>query len=123
VVPYVWSIDISQATAGAVFASISHQDPLRITHLCRDPRSRERRLACIPLMLLRGEEYFLMPDEDLTLQSEDSLLFCGGYGIASRMEWVLQNANALNYVVTGDENPAGYVWQWFNRRWGNTSRQ
>ncbi|MCP4043648.1 MAG: potassium transporter TrkA, partial [Gammaproteobacteria bacterium] len=36
VVPYVWSIDISQATAGAVFASISHQDPLRITHLCRD---------------------------------------------------------------------------------------
>jgi Trk K+ transport system NAD-binding subunit len=115
VVPDVWSVEIEPLSAGAVCDSLRQQHKLQLLHLCLDPRSRQDRLTCLPLYLLRGRQGFVMPDETMELQPGDSVLFCGTYGIAERMRWVLQNANALHYVVTGDEAPAGYVWQWINR--------
>ena len=58
----------------------------------------------------------MMPDEEMQLEPGDCVLFCGAYGIAGLMRWVLQNTNVLHYVVTGDEGPAGYIWQWLNNR-------
>ena len=55
------------------------------------------------------------PDEELSLCPGDQLLFCGPEGTAERMRWVLQNANALSYVRTGEEKPDGYIWRWLSR--------
>jgi Trk K+ transport system NAD-binding subunit len=116
VVPDVWNVEIDPITASAVYDSLELKQNLQLSHLCLDPSSREIRLPCIPLYLVRGEQTYLMPDENMQLQPEDRVLFCGAYSIAGRMRWVLQNVNALHYVVTGDEAPAGYIWQWINRR-------
>jgi len=116
VVPDVWNVEIDPVSASAIYDSLQQREKLQLIHLCRDPRSREIRLPCLPLYLVRGEQTYMMPDEEMELQSGDRVLFCGAYGIAGRMRWVLQNTNALHYVVTGDEAPAGYIWQWINRR-------
>ncbi|MCW8963668.1 MAG: NAD-binding protein [Gammaproteobacteria bacterium] len=116
VVPDVWNVEIDPVSASAIYDSLQQQQKLQLIHLCLDPRSRETRLPCLPLFLVRGEQAYMMPDEEMELQSGDHVLFCGAYGIAGRMRWVLQNTNALHYVVTGDEAPAGYIWQWINRR-------
>jgi len=116
IVPDVWNVEIKPKTASAVCESLEHNQSLQLLHLCLDHRARQVRLPCIPLYLIRGEQVFLMPDESMQLQPSDRVLFCGAYGIAGRMRWVLENVNALQYVVTGDEAPAGYIWQWINRR-------
>jgi hypothetical protein len=32
------------------------------------------------------------------------------------MLWTLRNLNAISYVVTGEDRPAGLVWRWLARR-------
>ena len=115
-VPDVWSVEIESDTARAVYDSLQHHEPLRLQHLGIDPQAREHRLSCIPLYLIRGEQFFLLPDEGMEIHPGDRILYCGNHGIAGKMEWVLENANALSYVVTGDERPVGYIWQWLHRR-------
>ncbi|TNG01484.1 MAG: potassium transporter TrkA [Gammaproteobacteria bacterium] len=115
VVPDVWTVEIEPESASAVFDSLMSDEKLQLAHLCRDPRARQIQLCCLPLYLVRGQQFFLIPDKEMELKRGDKILFCGAYGIAGRMHWVLHNANALHYVVTGDESPAGYVWQWIKR--------
>jgi voltage-gated potassium channel len=118
VVPHLWSVVIDPEVAGAVCRSLAEEDlALRLHHLTRDPRDRARPLACVCLMLARGGERVLAPEDDTELRPGDRLLFCGAYGIEREMEWILQNANALRYVVTGEEGPDGWVWRWLRRRW------
>jgi Trk K+ transport system NAD-binding subunit len=119
VVPDVWTVEIEPETAGAVFDSLLKDEKLQLFHLCRDPRARDVHLCCLPLYLARSQQFFLLPSDEMELRAGDRILFCGAYGIAGRMRWVLQNANALHYVVTGDESPAGLVWQWINRHRAN----
>jgi Trk K+ transport system NAD-binding subunit len=116
IVPDVWSVEISAETAQAVFNSLQDNEQLQLMHLCMDPQARQIRLPCIPLYLARGQKSVLMPEDEQELCPGDRILFCGNYGVAGKMRWVLENANALNYVVTGNERPAGYIWQWLQKR-------
>ena len=118
-VPDVWTVAIEPDTASAVCAYLQHNQHLELGYLCRDPRSRESRLSCIALCLVRDKQFLLLPDDDMELRAGDEILFCGNYGIAGKMRWAMQNANALDYVITGDERPAGYVWQWLHQRNSN----
>ena len=115
-VPHIWTIEISAARAPAITAVMNEGRELRLQHLMRDSRDREVELPCIALLLRRGEETLLRPQPDVTLQEGDEVLFCGRRDAATRMAWVVWNLNAVSYIVTGTERPAGLVWRLVSRR-------
>ncbi|MEW8498957.1 MAG: potassium transporter TrkA, partial [Candidatus Thiodiazotropha taylori] len=89
---------------------------LTLGELSTDPRDRTSPLACIPLMLLRHNDFSLLPGPDLVVQKDDRLLFCGRVSAKHRMEWTLQNENALNYILTGETRPQGWIWRRLQKR-------
>ena len=117
--PDVWEIAISDEGAHAVAAAIAAGIRVRLGELMTDPRERERRLPCLPLLLQRGEEPVLLPGVETELQAGDGILFCGTPPANTRMEWTLQNQHALAYIRTGSSPPQGALWRILRRRAGN----
>ena len=81
-----------------------------------DPRERTPNLPCIPLMMLRHNERVLLPDPGTSVQKDDHLLFCGSHYGRDRMDWTLQNENALNYILTGEARPEGWIWRRLSKK-------
>jgi hypothetical protein len=42
-------------------------------------------------------------------------LFTGTSEARNRMGWVINNFNALEYVLTGIDRPSGYIFEWLHR--------
>lgn len=111
-VPEVWEIGVDCEQAHAVCELTGDGSPITLGEIMRDPRERERRLPCIALLLVRGNRREVLPAGEIRLREGDRLLFCGRTDARTRMEWTLQNLNALSYVLTGASRPQGAVWRW-----------
>ena len=114
--PEVWEVAFSEHDTHAVCSYVRDGRNLTLGELITDPRNRNGKLPCIPLMLLRHNDYSLLPEEDLKIQKDDRLLFCGSVSAKHRMEWTLQNENALNYILTGETSPQGWIWRRLRKR-------
>jgi Trk K+ transport system NAD-binding subunit len=114
--PDVWEVAFTEQATHAVCHSIREGRNLTLGELLRDPRERSIKLPCIPLMLLRHNDYSLLPEEGLLVQKDDRLLFCGKFSARNGMEWTLQNENALNYILTGETRPQGWIWRRLKKR-------
>lgn len=115
-VPAVWNVDIDEKSAPAVLALTSEGIEIRLQDLVKNPRDREADLACVPLLLCRGDKEIVTPEYSEVVRPGDRVLFCGRVGVHERMMWTLLNQNALRYVRTGVERPDGYIWRWLSRR-------
>lgn len=111
--PTVWEIELQAEEASAICHALAEGGRVTLEHLYLDPGERERTLACIPLLHLRGDDRLLLPEPDLLLRPGDRLLFCGRHSASFRMRWNLQNANVLSYLMTGHARPEGLVWRLF----------
>jgi Trk K+ transport system NAD-binding subunit len=109
--PDVWEVAFTELDTHAVCHYVREGRNLTLGELMSDPRNRNSKLPCIPLMLLRHNDYTLLPGEDLIVQKDDRFLFCGKFSAKNRMEWTLQNENALNYILTGESSPQGWIWR------------
>ena len=74
---------INSENAAGVHEAVSLGRRVKLGHLLSDPRHSDQQLACIPLLLARGNETLLTPEEDTLLQPNDQILFCGSQEIAS----------------------------------------
>lgn len=110
--PDTWTITISRDNTPAVENAIVEGVQIPLAAICADPHDRTRELACMPLLLRRGKKDLLLPDLGVEVHSGDRILFCGQDGAASEMRWVLNNINVLDYILTGNERPTGWVWRW-----------
>ena len=115
-VPAIWEVEIDHEEADGVCHLLHDGQTLTMGDLLRDPRARDERLDAIPLLLARGYEYDLIPDDDFPIESGDRLLFCGAEGVESAMAWTLRNYNAASYVLTGSDRPDGAIWRWLESR-------
>ncbi len=111
--PQVWEVDINAISAPAYCRAIAEGADITLQNMMRMPRDRKRKLQCIPLMHVRGENRTLLPESDLSLKSGDKLLFCGRSSSDNYMHWGMQNDNILSYLLTGKTEPEGAVWRWF----------
>jgi Trk K+ transport system NAD-binding subunit len=116
VVPDIWTVRVTPERSPALWAALREGLSVTLADLARDPRERDRTLPCLPLLLLRGSRETLLPAGEEALMLGDIVLLCGGWGVASEMGWTQSNLNALTYVVTGEQRPAGYVWRWLASR-------
>ena len=116
IVPDIWTITINPSRTPAISDALKRKRDLLLRHLTTNPHQRDQQMRCLPLMLKRGEENIPLPELEMRIEPDDQILFCGCYGTAHNMEWILQNDNILRYVHTGETRPDGLVLQWLARR-------
>jgi voltage-gated potassium channel len=121
-VPEVWDVELSGSKTEAVREAMRDGTPVALRTLMSDPIDRSQTLACIPLLLQRGETASLMPEPETLLQSGDHLLFCGERRARSQQALGLYNFNVPSYLLTGRDAPGGKVWRWFERIGGKVPR-
>ncbi|NKI35195.1 potassium channel protein [Wenzhouxiangella sp. XN79A] len=114
--PEISSGRISARRAPAVARVLEAGGEVSVGALLRDAGNRDRRLPLSVLMIARDDEPLLWPDEDTPLQSGDRLLLAGRPGAARRVSALLENDQALAYVLTGKEILQGWFWDWLERR-------
>lgn len=117
-VPESWSVRLDAAQAAAVDAWLARRGSLPLAALLADPAARESRLACVPLLLRRDSGDQLVSTVSDDLRAGDEILFAGTHEARVRQQLILQNANALAYVLTGRETQSGWLWGWLVWRLG-----
>jgi len=110
-VPEVWDLELSKTKTLAIWQTLREGVTVRLGDLMRAPSNREDSLACIPLLLKRGSEEILVPDNDTPLHDGDRILFCGEAHTRRQQALGLHDYNMLNYLLTGNEAPGGLVWR------------
>ena len=114
----VWTLKVSTKSSPAISSLLAEGEEITISNLCTDPRNREECLACIPLLLRRGNTEELLPTETQILHVGDSFLFCGTREAERHMKWTAWDHNALTYICKGIDRPSGYVWSRLSRQRG-----
>ncbi|MGA9163804.1 MAG: NAD-binding protein [Thiobacillus sp.] len=110
-VPEVWDLELSKTRTLAVWQALEEAATVRLGDLLRNPAHREENLACIPLLLKRGRDEILVPDNDTPLLDGDRILFCGEAHTRRQQAMGLHDYNMLNYLLTGNEAPGGLIWR------------
>lgn len=116
-VPLVWEVDITQDDMPA-FHQVAGDSKfiLSVKDIYRDPRNRDVMLPCVPLLVKRGYDEVLLPDDHFKLERNDRILFCGRANAQKQMQWNGRNYDVLMYVITGEEHPSGLFWKWVRER-------
>jgi Trk K+ transport system NAD-binding subunit len=112
-VPAIWDLTLDWRGAPALHPLLVRRRAPTLFTLLRDPSRRDERLRCVVLMLVRKEEIIELPGDDLVLEADDRLLCAGQTDARALQGLALQNAIALDYVLTGRSVPDGWVWRRF----------
>ena len=107
--PQTWALSITREETPAVYELVTAGKPVQLSDLCRNPRVRDKYLPCVALLLDRKPKDILVPDGDSVLKLGDRILFCGRNMAAKEMQWVIYNADVLQYVLTGEEHPSWFL--------------
>ncbi len=117
-VPDIWTVCARPESAPGLFAALQEGMDLTLDSLTRDPGDRDERLRCLPLMLVRKGKERLLPSATVHVERGDEILFAGSWRVQERQQWILNNLNALTYIATGRDRPAGLVWRYLSRDGG-----
>ncbi len=102
--PAVWDIRLDAEEAPAITQALINSRPIQLGEIMRDGADRSCRLPIVPLLVERGADSLLLPNETLVLQAGDRLLFASTLAARRDLELSLNNANELDFVLTGHEN-------------------
>lgn len=106
-VPEIWGLRLNAAEAGAVHRALMAGTGITLADLLRDNVDRANPLPILPLLLVRAAQVHTMPAAGRALEAGDQILFAGHVGMRRRLDLTLQNANVLDYVLTGRERSHG----------------
>lgn len=107
--PECWTIEIDHQQAFAAEDLLSEGLELPLRALMHQPWERDTHLPVMALMRIRNGELDLVPNEEESIQSGDSYLFCGQSSATRAMRWLLQDDNELRYVATGERQPHSWI--------------
>jgi voltage-gated potassium channel len=116
VVPEVWDVEIDELVAPAVHKALMNHQAISVGQLLRDNAEWEAVLPAMVLMIVRRGQTFLLPGDEFSLKANDALLIVGQHAARSALYLTLQNANALEYVLTGRDRRGGRLWQFLFRK-------
>lgn len=109
-VPEIWGVRLNAADAGAAHRLLMNDGAITLADLLRDNVERDKPLPVMPLLLVRDEEVTMTPASAIPLAPGDQLLFAGHDGARRQLDLSLQNANVLDYVLTGRERANSWLW-------------
>ena len=137
-----WMIEVSENESPAMMPFVN-KGLVTISEMLRSPRNRDISLNCIVLLVHRKNETglrtifkkstdsniinnshkskpfndFLLPGNDFCLKENDQLLICGDKNSMNLIKRSVKNISIFNYIITANELPGGYFWQWlYNRK-------
>jgi len=114
-VPLLWSQTISERSR-VVPASRHCVKEVRIGDLLRNPADRTSIIDAMPLVLTRDGRDFMLPNDEFTVLAGDTLLLCGTHRARHLLSATVDNPYTLHYLVTGEEPPRGWLFQWLYQR-------
>jgi Trk K+ transport system NAD-binding subunit len=114
--PRLWTVHVNEQSAPAVYRVLETAGTVTLRDTFRSPTDREKSLACVALVLRREEEIRVMPDRDHKLRIGDQILICGRNKDLHLLEATLNNEYTLKFLITGADEPRGYLMQWVTRR-------
>ena len=118
--PRLWTLDTSAATASALVRVVRNGESVTLGDLLRHPVDRTRNLACLPLVMESGGEPgqkpLVMPALTTPVRPGDQILFCGTAQAMRLLDATLNNEYTLRYLMTGRDEPRGYLMQWLTRK-------
>jgi Trk K+ transport system NAD-binding subunit len=106
----LWKVRLTAQEAPALAPQLS-SGQARLGRLLRNPENREEPLHAIVLMVMRGGDATLAPDEDFVLQPEDELLLAGWSAARRALDTTLFVPGILEYLVTGRRMPSSWIWR------------
>ncbi len=110
--PGFWSFAIDRSEApGLVDAMDRSQRPVTIGDLSRSAKFRQDRIACMPLLALRGTDTIELPGDGFQVALDDRLLFAGRLTAEDNQYLVIRNANVAAYVLGDRSEAEGWVWR------------
>jgi len=112
VTPETWELEISVLQAPAVYNRQRRGHKVQLKDICSNPKDRSKLLPCVPLLIKRDSMDMLLPDMEEHLQNGDRILFCGRQDASSRLRYIINDHQALDYIQTGIDHPRGTVWRW-----------
>lgn len=116
VAPRLWTVHMDEHSAPAVHRVMEDSGAVTLREIFRNPTDRENRIACVDLVIRRGEAIRVMPDLDYPLGNGDQLLRCGREKDLNLLEATTNNEYTLKYLISGADEPRGYLMQWVTRR-------
>jgi NhaP-type Na+/H+ and K+/H+ antiporter len=84
---------------------------LTVGDLLRHPDDRSAPLPVVPLLVVRGAELILTPDDDTSLRIGDQLLLAGKDIGLSDLSDALFSSATIEYITTGRVVPSTWVWR------------
>ena len=84
--------------------------------LLRSPEERDRRLKVVPLLVLRGGDDVLTPDDETVLAADDELLFAGQGSERRELEGTMVVDSTAAYVLFDQHIPSSWVWRKLSRK-------
>ncbi|WP_367342873.1 NAD-binding protein [Propionibacterium sp.] len=111
-IPELWDVVIRRGQATAVSQRLASGHRVTLADVLTDPDKRTQRSESAALMVRRGNKSMERPELTMELRPDDRILFAGSTQGHGNVSLVLQNANALGYVQTGQEGNGGVVWRW-----------
>ena len=106
----LWKVSLSPRDAPALTHWLGTGDA-RFGDLLKSPHDRSRPLTAVPLLLLRGQEATLGPDDDVGLEADDEILFAGEPAARRALLETMTDHIVSEYVLYGRNVPSGRLWQ------------
>jgi voltage-gated potassium channel len=106
----LWKVRLTPQEAPAL-APWLDSGGARLGQLLRNPEDREEPLHAIVLLVMRGRDVTLAPDDDFVLLPGDELLLAGWAAARRALDTILLVDGVLEYVVTGRRVPSSWIWR------------
>jgi voltage-gated potassium channel len=106
----LWKVRLTPQEAPALGPWLASGDA-RLGRLLRNPEDRDEPLHALVLLVLRGRDATLAPDEDFVLQPGDELLIAGWSAARRALGTLFVVEGVLEYVLTGLRVPSSWIWR------------
>lgn len=120
--PVIWEIKLNISETNAAYHALMRGTRFSLADILLDSADRYQTLAIVPLMIVRAQEFILVPNEDFILAAGDKILFASSFIARYKLTLTLQNINEFNYVLTGKEE-SGWLWKTLSTWWQNNHQK
>lgn len=112
--PLTWVLEMNPEIAPACVQVMRAGYEITIGRVNREPHNRKVQLQAVPLMIARGDDYMLAPDDDTLLLLGDRVLFCGQRAARNKMLTAATSSDIMTYLVTGRHRIISPLWRYFS---------
>jgi voltage-gated potassium channel len=106
----LWKIRLTPEEAPALRTWLARGE-VRLGNLLRSTEDRSQPLHAVPLLVLRGTDSVLAPDDDFVLAAKDEILLAGWPAARRALDTSLMVDATFEYVMTGRHVASSWIWR------------